>query len=373
MPQLVVFRVDASNQIGIGHVMRCITLAEVLSKAGTKCLFLSRLFTGNLVDLVRGKGYEVITLPLPETAQVHVDGEPSHSHWRGVSVEVDAQQTKEAIAGLVVDWLVVDHYGLWKPWEIEMRAHCRNIFVIDDLADREHDCDLLLDQNSGRASKDYIKLVNSSATLLIGPCYAMLRPEFSSLRTESLSRRFRPEFKRLLVTMGGVDKENFTGRVLDALMSAALPGNMRITVVMGLHAPWVTEVRAQALTMTRPTEVLVGVSNMARLMTDCDLAIGAAGSTTWERCCLGLPTIQLVLAENQVQAATAVVAQGAALGIPCESSISIELPKLIRKIDDDKRILVELAEHASRICNGSGIADTIAQFENRSRNNELGK
>ena len=193
MPQTVVFRVDASIQIGIGHVMRCLTLAEELSKAGRECLFVSRLFAGNLVHFVRNKGFDVLTLPLPEAEHVHVDGEPSHSHWRGVNWEVDAQQTKEAIAGRVVDWLVVDHYGLWKPWEIELQAFCRNIFVIDDLADREHVCDLLLDQNAGRASKDYKKLVNNSTILLIGPRYALLRTEFSSLRDESLSRRARPE------------------------------------------------------------------------------------------------------------------------------------------------------------------------------------
>ena len=168
--------------------------------------------------------------------------------------------------------------------------------------------------------------------------------------------------------MGGVDRENVTGRVLDILMSAALPEDMLISVVMGVHAPWVEQVRAQALKMTRPTEVLVGVSDMARLMVDSDLAIGAAGSTTWERCCLGLPTIQLVLAENQIQAATAVASQGAALGIHCDSSIAIELPKLIQQINNDGRILVELSEQASRICNGTGIAETIALLENRSKN-----
>jgi UDP-2,4-diacetamido-2,4,6-trideoxy-beta-L-altropyranose hydrolase len=180
-----------------------------------------------------------------------------------------------------------------------MRASCRRLLVIDDLADRPHDCDLLLDQNLGRRAEEYRELLPPGAQTLIGPHYALLRPEFAALRAESLARREHPHLRHLLITMGGVDKDNATGAVLAALDDCNLPTDLRITVVLGPHAPWLAQVQARAAAMSRPTRVLAGVSNMARLMADADLAIGAAGSTSWERCCLGLPTILLVLAENQ--------------------------------------------------------------------------
>ena len=128
-------------------------------------------------------------------------------------------------------------------------------------------------------------------------------PEFAALRAYSLQRRARPQLRQLLITMGGVDKDNATGEVLTALRVCPLPADCQITVVMGTTAPWLSEVEQLARDMPWPTRVLVGVNDMARLMAESDLAIGAAGATSWERCCLGLPTAMFVLAENQKYAA----------------------------------------------------------------------
>jgi UDP-2,4-diacetamido-2,4,6-trideoxy-beta-L-altropyranose hydrolase len=316
----IAFRSDASLDIGTGHVMRCLTLADALRAQGARCSFICRPHEGHLLDLIGQRGHLALALPALDDRE-HASDSPSgnaHAAWLGTDWAMDATDTKRILTHSLgnepLDWLVVDHYALDHQWEQALRCSARRIMVIDDLADRPHDCDLLLDQNLGRTAEDYAGLLPPYATLLIGPQYALLRPEFAALRPYSLARRaHNPQLKRLLITMGGVDKDNVTGKVLDALTACALPPDLRITVVMGPHAPWLAEVRARAAQMPWATEVLVGVNNMAQLMADSDLAIGAAGSTSWERCCLGLPTIQVVLAENQKLIAHALVNAGAAM------------------------------------------------------------
>lgn len=354
-PLRVAFRTDASVQIGTGHVMRCLTLADALREQGAECLFICRPHTGHLMDLIVQRGHGTRSLPALDATHSPQAAGPAHAHWLGTDWASDADDTHQALDAAPVDWLVVDHYAIDATWEQALRPACRRLMVIDDLADRPHDCDLLLDQNLGQTAEDYACLIPNNTPTLIGPQYALLRPEFAQLRAESLARRNSPQLKRLLITMGGVDKDNATGRVLDALNTSALPPDLEITVVMGPHAPWLQQVQTQARQMHCPTQVLVGVSDMARLMADSDLAIGAAGSTSWERCCLGLPTVQLVLAENQKEAANALAAFGA---VECVSSISdivAVLPEFMRKLKMRQKLLSELSARGSKVCDGQGI------------------
>lgn len=312
----IAFRTDASVQIGTGHVMRCLSLAKALRENGAICRFICREHPGNLLDFIRQQGFEAEALPMPEDQQPLGETEApalAHAAWLGCGWAADATQTEAALGGMAVDWLIVDHYALDARWEMALAENYCRLMVIDDLADRPHECDLLLDQNLGRTQDDYNGLLPARTATLIGPHYALLRPEFAQLRIESLARRAKPQLKQLLITMGGVDKDSATGHVLDALKSCVLPPDLLITVVMGPHAPWLKTVQEQAVQMPRPTKVLVGVGEMAELMTGSDLAIGAAGSTSWERCCLGLPTIQLVLAINQREIADALGTAGAVL------------------------------------------------------------
>lgn len=315
----IVFRADASVHIGTGHVMRCLTLADVLRERGAECLFICRPHAGHLLGMIAKRGHSTVELSAPTTAVSPAVDEPRHAQWLGADWASDAQETRKALGADPVDWLVVDHYALDRRWEQVLRSSCQRLMVIDDLADRAHDCDVLLDQNLGRAEADYRGLVGPHTIAFIGPRYALLRPEFSKLRAASLARREQPQLKRLLITMGGVDKDNATGRVLDALNTCSLPEEFEITVVMGPHAPWLQQVQVQAAQMSRPTRVLLGVSDMAGLMADSDLAIGAAGSTSWERCCLGVPSIQLTLAMNQTEIANALTGAGAALSASVET------------------------------------------------------
>lgn len=349
----IVFRVDASLDIGTGHVIRCLTLADALRHRGANCQFVCRPHTGHLLDVIARRGYRAVALPALTTDMPLPKAGPAHAHWLGNDWGADAADTRYALGVRPVDWLVVDHYALDARWEQALRPACKRLMVIDDLADRAHDCDLLLDQNLGRISEDYGRLVSSNTIVLVGPRYALLRPEFAQLRTVSLARRASPQLKRLLIAMGGVDKDNVTACVLRALNACALPSGLHITVVMGPHAPWRQQVQAQAGQMRCPTQVLVGVSDMARLMTDSDLAIGAAGGTAWERCCLGLPSIVMVLAVNQEAAAEALRKSDAAVAVKSISEIQnwfqIELES-----DHLCRLLQDLSKAAEKVTDGLG-------------------
>lgn len=323
----IFFRVDASIKIGTGHVMRCLTLADALHARGALCSFICRPHSGHLLDMIAQRGHQAVALPNEGTTTHHMPTDKVYAAWLGTDGQTDAQQTSEALGNKSVDWLVVDHYALDHRWEQTLRPHCQNLMVIDDLADRPHDCDVLLDQNLGRSAQDYGGLLKPQTAIYIGPQYALLRPEFAQLRSQSLARRIQPQLKHLLITMGGVDKDNATGHVLQALTDCRLPADLRISVVMGPHATCLADVQRQALQMPWPTQVLVGVNAMAQLMSDSDLCIGAAGGTSWERCCMGLPTLLLVLADNQLPGAQALEKAGAALAVDNDQRMSQEFEK----------------------------------------------
>ena len=349
----VAFRTDASIQIGTGHVMRCLTLADALRERGARCNFICRTHSGHLLDAIAQRGHHAVALPSSVAAPSTLPSDPAHTAWLGTDWQTDAQETLEALGAGGVDWLVVDHYALDRRCELAFRAHCQNLMVIDDLADRPHDSDVLLDQNLGRTVKDYGGLLSPHTTPFIGPQYALLRPEFAQLRSQSLARRTHPQLRRLLITMGGVDKDNATGQVLQALTVCKLPTDLCITVVMGPHAPCLAEVKLQAPQMPWPTQVLVGVNEMAQIMADSDLCIGAAGGTSWERCCLGLPTLLLVIASNQMSGASELEKAGAALVF----KTAPDLPQIIEMYLSSaaKAQLKSMGQAASAVSDGLGV------------------
>ncbi|MGP4789304.1 UDP-2,4-diacetamido-2,4,6-trideoxy-beta-L-altropyranose hydrolase [Psychrobacter sp. 1Y11] len=299
------FRCDASIQIGSGHAMRCLTLADELARQGAQCFFICRQHEGNLIEVLRQQGYPVYALPLEDSLTIESQDRSSlaptltHSHWLASSQYRDAELSRSIVEALQPDWLIVDHYALDARWEKKLHPFCKKLMVVDDLADREHACEVLLDQNFGRNLQDYAALIPAECQVLCGSMYALLRPEFAKWREYSLERRQHNKLTSILINLGGVDKDNITSKVLKALQIKALPDYCTITVVMGSTSPSIAAVKQQAAIMPWPTVVKVAVDNMAELMANSDLAIGAAGSTSWERCCLGLPTIMLVLADNQ--------------------------------------------------------------------------
>jgi UDP-2,4-diacetamido-2,4,6-trideoxy-beta-L-altropyranose hydrolase len=375
MNMRIAFRTDASLQIGSGHVMRCLTLADALKAQGAQCLFISREHPGHLMEVIRQRGYMANSLLAPVYQaqsdiknsaatglypQPHQQIEPAHAVWLGSTWQADAMDTAAILASLQPDWLVVDHYALDQRWESALQPHYKKLMVIDDLADRAHGCDLLLDQNLGRHQQDYAKLVPADCQVFTGPQYALLRPEFAAQRPYSLQRRqAQTNIGRLLITMGGVDQPNATGKVLQALKTCALPQECSITVVMGLTAPWLENVREIAAQMPWSTEVVVNVNDMAQRMADSDLAIGAAGSTSWERCCLGVPTLMAVLAENQLTSAQAMEASNVARLIGAVSDISGQLPLVVAELIESKRH-TRMCLAASAVTDGRGVEKVLS-------------
>jgi UDP-2,4-diacetamido-2,4,6-trideoxy-beta-L-altropyranose hydrolase len=335
--------------------MRCLALAHALSDKGVKCDFICREHLGNLVGLIRDSGYIVYALPISRDHDVHV----SHSTWLGSTQEQDFQGCVPILEVLKPDWVVVDHYALDACWEHAISFHCRRLMVIDDLADRPHECELLLDQTYGRKPKHYIKLVPTGCSLLCGSQYALLRHEFPALRDYSLRRRGSRVVSELLVSMGGVDITNTSCAVLQSLRSTSLPAGCRITVVMGQTAPWLYEVQEQAANMPWSTRVLVGVRNMAQLIADSDLAIGAAGSTTWERCCLGLPSALLVVADNQRYAAQLLARTQAVRIIDGESRLQASIVRFVDDMINGDGLLEKSCLSASSVTDGQGCARVI--------------
>jgi UDP-2,4-diacetamido-2,4,6-trideoxy-beta-L-altropyranose hydrolase len=300
----IAIRADASLQMGTGHLMRCITLADALRQRGGRVRFVSRHMTPHLQAMLTDHGHELTLLGAPSVAAA-LD-ELDHAEWLGTSQAQDAQDTLHALNDRYWDWLIVDHYALDARWESRLRGVAHNIGVIDDIADRRHDCDILLDQNiQDDHGGAYAGKVPDQCELLLGPRFALLRGEFRALR-DKVQPRTGP-VACVLIFLGGVDAENYTGRALDACAGLEDTG-VRVDVVVGLQHPERSRIEAQC--SERGFICHVQTTRMAELMAAADLAIGAGGSATWERCCLGLPTLAICVAENQRKLITDAAYQG---------------------------------------------------------------
>jgi UDP-2,4-diacetamido-2,4,6-trideoxy-beta-L-altropyranose hydrolase len=345
--------------------MRCLTLANELALQGNECHFICRNHTGNLGELIVSQGHGLTLLQAPTNHSLEKKETVSDDYalWLGVPWQEDAHQTLDVISPLKPDWLVVDHYSLDERWECILESAVNHIMVIDDLANRSHYCGLLLDQNLGRVASDYDGLIPVDCWRLIGPSFALLRPEFSSLREQSLKRRTNPELKRILISFGGVDRTNVTGQVLEALGTSALPGSTELDIIMGAAAPYLDEVRQQADQLPFKATVSLNVKDMAARMWQADLSIGAAGSTSWERCCMGLPSVTVMLAENQRSIAEALFKYRACLLVDT-SGVTEELLRLIKLYASDAELRLLLTRNAAQVCDGEG-AKRIASYFKR--------
>lgn len=347
----VVIRADASLMIGTGHVMRCLTLADTLREHGAMVSFVCRAHAGNLIDTITDKGYRVARLALGRAAE---DAAPAHASWLGAGWREDAEATLSAIAGEYPDWLIVDHYALDARWEAYLRPHVGQILVIDDLADRAHNCELLLDQNywpdpSGR----YRDKVPAGCRELLGPDYCLLRPEFAALRGAQPPKRDRVQ--RLLVCYGGVDLDNVTLLTLQAISALQWPNGMQTDVVIGGSNPHRSALESFC---SRDSRFLLHrqIDWIQRLMSEVDLAIGAPGTMSWERCCLGLPSLVIILAANQVDIARNLRDAGATCLIGDARSVSMaDITAAVAKLCGDPAAMQRMAERAWSLVDGKGV------------------
>lgn len=350
---MVAFRVDASLRIGSGHVMRCLTLADALSERGHRCVFLSQDLEGACFGAVRSRGHGLEVLKGSDELNRSDETATAHAAWLGCSWEEDARATLEALSRHGAGVLVVDHYALDRFWEESVARPGLNLAAIDDLADRPHAVSLLLDQNLGRRETDYDGLVPGDCELLIGPAYALVGPRFAELRKESLRRREVAVLEHIMVSMGGVDAEDATSTVLECLRKIRPAMLRHISVIMGRHAPHLEGVRTVAARLPLKVDVAVDVTDMADRMCRADMAVGGAGGTAWERCALGLPSIAVVLAENQRAGARALSEVGAALVVESAAELPKRLPDLIASLESGE-VYGEVSRASSVLVDGGG-------------------
>lgn len=335
----VVFRVDASRLIGSGHVVRCLTLANALRKRGADAHFICREHDGHLCGLIDQHGFPVSQLPPPGVAS-HIEDASAHAAWLGATWREDAEQTLSVLEGLGAkpDWLIVDHYAVDSRWESCLRAFAGRIMVIDDLADRWHDCDLLLDQNLVEQGHGrYLDKVSGNCGLLLGPEYALLQPIYGELRGRIPPRE--GTVRRILIFFGGVDRANLTGRAVAAFLQVGRI-DIEVDVVVGARCSHIEAIRRQVAGHDN-IHLYSGLPSLASLMVKADLAIGAGGTTSWERLCMGLPALVVTLAENQRPIAQALNRHGLIRWLGHwdtvdEPSIALELGKLVQQgVDED--------------------------------------
>ncbi|HHK8877648.1 UDP-2,4-diacetamido-2,4,6-trideoxy-beta-L-altropyranose hydrolase [Escherichia coli] len=302
----VFLRVDSSLSIGSGHIIRCLNLAIALRNVGAECIFISKKHRGNILFKIEQAEFLYQVIPTPEEYDIYVSEE---KYWLNGSQNDDALQFSLLIKKQCEnpDIIIVDHYSLDYEWELIIKRNFpkAKLIVIDDLCNRPHCCDLLIDQTYLRHEKEYTCLNIWGGKILTGPKYALLDPVFSKLREQSINRKTQLEFpQRLMITMGGVDVNNITGKVLRYIENKNLKSIEKITVILGSACPHREEIEALVADSKYPINILTNVENMAELMLEHDFAIGAMGGTTWERCVMALPAVNIAIANNQSTIAT---------------------------------------------------------------------
>lgn len=345
----VVFRVDASVRIGSGHVMRCLALADELKCHGHDITFACLPLEGDMRAFIGERGFEVITLTAPtETGRSVQDAD--YVSWLQKSIPDDAHDFINKISD--VDLVITDHYAIGRQWQSVVIAsiNCR-LLAIDDLA-RCHQADVIVDQTLGRRQIDYH---GSGAKVLAGSDYALLTRAFSRKRERALSRTLTRNAPHVLVSMGGVDAPNATLKVLQALYPHV---DANFTVLSSSRAPHYQEVQAWCLSHPNVT-YLEFVADMASLMLNHDIAIGAPGTTSWERACLGLPNIIVPLADNQQMVCEQLVKHHAAIKVRLE-----DIPKYLLheyKTTLNKWDVFKCANLA--LCDGRGVKRVVFELE----------
>ncbi|MBN2689845.1 MAG: UDP-2,4-diacetamido-2,4,6-trideoxy-beta-L-altropyranose hydrolase [Gammaproteobacteria bacterium] len=291
----IIFRVDASLQIGSGHVMRCLTLAKSLRDSGQSVSFICRSLSGNLNKLIYDSGFEVFELTTNNDSYEKIYDIKQLPKNKQIA---DAEQTISILtkSSIKADWLVLDNYGFDQVWENKVKNYTKKIMVIDDLANRHHSCDILLDQSlPSDQANSYQNLLPTSCIQLLGPKFALLREQFKVERCKL--RKRDGSISRIFVFFGGADCLNMTRLTLDAILNLKKP-ELQIDVVVGKQNKHINELQNYCSNFAQ-INFHCQVDNIAKLMQNADLAIGAGGSTSWERCCLGLPSIVCSMADNQ--------------------------------------------------------------------------
>jgi UDP-2,4-diacetamido-2,4,6-trideoxy-beta-L-altropyranose hydrolase len=333
---IAAFRSDASSGIGSGHIMRCLTLAETLAERGWRCVFGCGVDTAATVPLLAASNFEIVS--------------------------------PDGLQAIRPDLLIVDHYGLDSSYEKAARVWAGKTAVLDDLADRPHDCDLLFDQTYGRSEEDYKELVPANCRILTGADYMLLRPQFAQARALAEKRRAEKSSGQVLIAIGSTNYKNIVSKILSGFRVHDTHA-FAINVVLSSGAEKLDDVERIVNETNAAGIHTVGlhldVKDMAALMVEADIAVGAGGTTTWERCCLGLPTLMIELADNQIPTIAALTKAGAIVSVgKGDDEQAIEtIPARIADMLSDPEKMQALSRASFQICDGMGLARSVYALE----------
>ncbi len=336
------FRVDSSFEIGSGHVMRCLALAEALREQGAESFFLCKNLEGNFNSQIEKKGFPLHILNYPGDFNLTEDAEKTVSILR-------------AEGG--VEWLVADSYAIDHQWEKPVRSETRGIMVIDDLANRSHDCDLLLDQNYHHDMDNrYDGLVPERCKALLGPRYALLRREFAQARKERREKSRPP--RRILISLGGSDPANATLTALEAVLSLNRK-DMETDVIAGSSNREKEKIKKLCDEHVN-VNFHLQVGNMAQLMANADIAIGAGGISNWERCCIGLPALVIITAENQRAHVESLESTGVIRNIGWHYDVGLkDIHGHLEELINDNEELKRMSKKGLELVDGRGVEKAL--------------
>lgn len=323
-------------------MVRCLALAETLAGRGWDCQIAATPETVSTVPQVTRSGLPVLAL----------NGDPG----------AEASALRNALPE-GCDWLIVDHYGRGGGFESACRSWVGRILVLDDAPTRAHDADLLVDATPGRRADDWRPRVPAGCKTICGPAYAPLRPQFATARAAAISRRERDTaLRRVLISVGGTDPRGAGRRALQGVIASGL--ELRVDIVSGTAASENVELTRLAAGVRGEVRLHSDVHDMASLISDADIAIGAAGSSSWERCTLGLPSVVMITADNQRETASALAESGAAISLGEVAEVrGGDLGKTLRHLAEDPEELRAMARAAALLCDGRGAARVADQIE----------
>lgn len=339
----LVFRTDSGNGIGWGHTMRCFALAQKFKEKNHHVSFIVRKHPNNISDLLKEQDFDIFYL------------KEKNYYWKN-----DALQTKKIIERIGnVDWLIVDNYRLDIRWEKFLKSYVKKLMIIDDMTLRIHECDLLLDQNYYKNSKIYNKFIPKKCKLLIGPKFALLRKDFYQKRKKLKARN--GQINKILVSLGGTDNTNETIKIMNGINEL---NNKKINVDLLMTNSNKKHTKFQK-TFSKFSNITIHHKNfnMAELMKQADLSIGAGGSSTWERCCLGLPSIVSITAKNQIQLTKEMEKKGCIINLGMSKKIlSKNYTDTINNLN--KSALSQMSKNGLKLVDGKGTSRVTKEMLN---------
>ena len=351
----IVFRADASPKLATGHIMRCLTLAKALKreKPETNIYFICNQLPSSIKQRIVDQGHQLLTLACD------VD-QPS---WHQ---DLDIEACKSVIEKIEhIELIIVDHYLLDIKWENAFVSYCEQLCVIDDLANRPHHADFLLDQTFNRDSQDYLPWLSPNCQLLLGQRYMLLRDEF--VKHRSIAERKRQQYqkiKQILVNFGGIDQHNMSSQIIEILALFVRQKQdqqgeaLTVNLIASSNFPHLKDIKTLAQTYCW-LNLHIDCNNMAELMLDADIAIGANGSSAWERCCLGLPSLTVTLAENQQLIDQTLAHKGATISLGHYQKIEHQqVVTELNRLEQSTELYQNMVKSAFSCCDGTGAQQT---------------